>query len=205
MMFRFLGLTACFVLVAGWPFAYDSKRHRVLLSREVPNVAREQTEPMLYKVARKFYPSRKKEPLFVVISLSSSCCERDQMTRLAAQLNKDFSEEPRLLVEIMDSAAIAEHVARAGDSYRLYMSAKRGQYHLDREKGLEYVQFSHKRGRPWNEVTLNFGRARPRLKDGRKARRLANGRACGDDHSQDLYFRASAGILLGKSALSSII
>jgi hypothetical protein len=141
-----------------------------------------QSEIVPYKIARKFQPSKKNDPMFVVISVGSAYYSSDKMTRLARQLNRDFSEEPELFVEIMDDERTAENVPRAGDYYPLYMKAKRGEYHLDREKGLEYVQFSEKRGRPWNEVTLNFGRARPRLKDRRKARRLVNGRAFGDDH-----------------------
>lgn len=136
--------------------------HAVLFIHEPSAQGWGQSEAIQYKIAHKFYPSSTKDPLFVVISLASCCCEREQMTRLAAQLNSDFPEEPRLLVEIMDNAEIAEHVVRAGDSYSLYMSAKRGEYHLDREKGLEYLTFSRKRGRPWNEVTLNLGRSLPK-------------------------------------------
>lgn len=132
--------------------------------------AKVQSEIVPYKIARKFPLSKKDSPMFVVISVESAHFSRDEMTRLARQLNRDFAEEPRLFVEIMDDERIAAHVPPAGDYYSWYLSAKRGEYHLDREKGLEYLQFSNKRGRPWNEVTLNFGRARPRLKDRKKAR-----------------------------------
>jgi|SRR5712692_11223105 len=121
------------------------------------SLASDQSEIVPYKVARKLRLFKKGNPLFVVISVEPAHFVREEMTQLARQLNRDFSEEPRLLVEIMDDERIAEHVPPAGEYYEWYMSAKRGEYHLDREKGLEYVQFSTKRGRPWNELTLNLG------------------------------------------------
>jgi len=129
-----------------------------------------QPEIVPYKVARKYRLLTKGDRRLVAISVAPGPFGRDEMTRLARKLNQDFSEEPRLLVEIMDDQEIAEHVPPAGEYYHWYMSAKRGEYHLDREKGLEYVQFSTKRGRPGTEVTLNFGRTPPkRLKNKRRS------------------------------------
>ena len=128
-----------------------------------------QSEIVPYKFVRKFRLPKRGNPMFVVISVEPTRFVREEITRLAQQLNRDFSEEPRLWVEIMDDERIAQHVPPAGEYYGWYMSSKRGEYHLNRSTGVEYIQFSTTRKKPWNQVTLNLGRVpAKRLKDKRQ-------------------------------------
>lgn len=121
-----------------------------------------QANPVSYKIARMLIGMKETEEIFLVISIAPEDLNRDRMTQLAKQLNHDFADRQRVDISIFDNETLAENLVPAGSHYVDFKAAERGVYHLDRAKGVEYITFSTRRGRPSNEVKINLGRSRPK-------------------------------------------
>ena len=115
-----------------------------------------------YKVVRTIDGRKEGQGLYLFISIAPEDFSRERLTQLARQLNNDYPNEKKLDASIFDSETTALNVLPAGPEYTLFKKAERGLYHLDRAKGVEYLHFSTKPGRPSNEIKLNLTRRRPR-------------------------------------------
>ncbi|MCA1579374.1 MAG: hypothetical protein LC794_18670 [Acidobacteria bacterium] len=120
-----------------------------------------QSKPVDHKVARTIDSRKEGGGLYLLISVAPEDFVRERMTQLARQLNRDYENESKLIVSIFDNETTARNVIPAGHQYSEFKKAERGVYHLDRRKGVEYLHFSTKPGRPSNEIKLNLRRARP--------------------------------------------
>ena len=115
-----------------------------------------QSKPVDYKVARTIDGRKEGQALYLVISVAPEDFVRERMIQLARQLNKDYVNERKLDVSIFDNETTARNVIPAGHHYSDFKAAERGVYHLDRAKGVEYLHFSTKPGRPSNEIKLKL-------------------------------------------------
>ncbi len=115
-----------------------------------------QSKPVAYKIARTIDSRKERQGLYLLISVAPEDFVRERMAQLARQLNQDYVNERKLIVSIFDNETTARNVIPAGHHYSEFKEAERGVYHLDRAKGVEYLHFSTKRGRPSNEIKLNL-------------------------------------------------
>jgi hypothetical protein len=92
------------------------------------------------------------------ISINPRHFNRKDMMALARQLNKDFSHESRVAIYIFDSYRSAQtfSIISHSPTYNRDFKAFRGFYLLDRNMGKEYIEFSSARGRPRNEIRIEF-------------------------------------------------
>ena len=121
-------------------------------------------QAVTYKIARTIDGTKEGQGIFLIVSIAPEDFTRDRMTQLARQLNQDFAGQPKVDVSIFDSETVANNVVPAGAHYVDFKAAERGIYHLDRAKGVEYITFSSKPGRPANEIKINLGRTRAKRK-----------------------------------------
>jgi hypothetical protein len=95
--------------------------------------------------------------LLLQISIAPQYFNRRDMTALTALLNKEFCHEERLEVTICDTHKAAKDYSLIVDWLRGDTNAAmRGFYRLARPEGSESIIFSTERGRPLNEVEINF-------------------------------------------------
>jgi hypothetical protein len=110
-----------------------------------------------YKIARVIRSSNEKNKVYLDISVEPQYFIRDKMVFLARRLNQDFPNEPRLEATIFDDENIARNIKPIGAAYDLYKKVVRGEYHLNRIKGEEHIQFSTERGKPSDEIKVKLG------------------------------------------------
>lgn len=117
----------------------------------------EQEKPAApYKVGRTVRSSNERNKLILQISVEPEHFNRDVMVSLAQQLNRDYADEPRLVAIILDDENIARNYGPISNEFTIFKKAERGEYHLDRTKGVEYIQFSKERGRRTDEVKVTL-------------------------------------------------
>lgn len=121
----------------------------------------ENSKPLDYRVWRFPSPADKNRFTIAVASVGSKHFNREDMTALAAQLNKEFTQETRVKVGLVDDENTARLFVRGGANYPTYEKAERGRYYLDRTKCEEYIQFSTQSEKPRNEVTIKLNCSRP--------------------------------------------
>ena len=114
-----------------------------------------------YKIGRRQLLPKRPHMLLLQISIAPELFVREKMTQLAQKLNGDFSNERKVVATILDDERIAQNPPPAGAEYSLFEKVNRGQYYLDRARGHEYIAFSTERGKPANQVVINFGPNRP--------------------------------------------
>jgi hypothetical protein len=119
-----------------------------------------QSNPVSYNIARTLEGMKKTDGIYLVISIAPDDFTRERMTQLARQLNHDFADQQKVDVSIFDDETVAKNVVPAGSHYVDFKAAERGVYQLNRAKGVEYIEFSTRRGLPSNEVKVNLGRSR---------------------------------------------
>lgn len=152
-------------ILAGEPFVagIDSKKSPGQISAVV-DVAQPQSEgsrELDYRVRRFFFPADKKRFSIILVTANPKHFNREDMTALAAQLNKEFAGEIRLKAAVFDDDNIPRLFVTGGLELPEYEEARRGLYYLDRSKCREHIQFSTRSGRPKNEVTIKFNCLRP--------------------------------------------
>lgn len=95
--------------------------------------------------------------LLLQISIAPEHFNRRDMTALAHQLNQEFCKEKQLNVAICDDYRAAKDTYLISDLLRHEPSpALRGAYDLNRITGREGISFSTERGRPLNEMDIDF-------------------------------------------------
>lgn len=117
----------------------------------------EDTQSLDYHVWRVFTED-KKGFTTLVVSVDTRHFNRDDMTNLAKQLNKQFMEKPKLKVGLLDDENIARLFASGRVELSTYYEAERGRYYLDRTACRQYVEFSSKRGKPRETIRLKCER-----------------------------------------------
>lgn len=90
----------------------------------------------------------------VVASVNPKHFNREDMSALAARLNKEFANVPKLKVGLVDDENAARLFVTGRLEYPSFEKAERGRYYLDRQKCVEYIQFSTQRGKP--RQTIRF-------------------------------------------------
>jgi photosystem II stability/assembly factor-like uncharacterized protein len=111
------------------------------------------TQRIGYEVARIIRDPNKSRDVTVIISIKPEYFNRNDMLRLASQLNADFATASKLKVEILDDAKLASSYLASLDQPRRN-SARRALYSLDRKKRSEYIKFSTSRGRRYNRINI---------------------------------------------------
>jgi hypothetical protein len=122
----------------------------------LPKQTVEESKPSEYKVGQVIRNSTEPYDVTVFISTNPKHFVRDEMIRLARQLNSDFSKEQILVVEILDDDYTASNYLPVANEYTIFNKARRGLYRLNRIKGEEYIEFSTERGKPLNEVRIKL-------------------------------------------------
>ncbi len=108
-------------------------------------------------MARVVPKSSADDDVYLDISVGPQDFIRDRMISLARQLNRDYVDEPRLSAVIFDSERAARNYNPIGAGYEFYKKLERGAYYLDRVKGVEFIHFSTRRGKPADEIKINLG------------------------------------------------
>jgi len=114
--------------------------------------------PLQYRIGRVRRETVANVPVLLLqISVASDQFNRVDMIALGHRLNEDFCNEKQLAVAICDNYEAAK------DSLLMHSllvhepnPGLRGGYDLNRVTGEEGISFSTERGKPLNEVTINF-------------------------------------------------
>lgn len=109
-----------------------------------------------YLVLRFHFPADKKRAAIVLVTVDPEHFNRVDMIALAAELNKEFSEQPRMKAALFDDENTVRLFVAGGLEIPELDKSQRGMYELDRIKCKEYIQFSTRKGRPRNETTIRF-------------------------------------------------
>ena len=126
---------------------------REVSTQESPVRAR---QPVKYDVGRVIRNSNEPFDVYVVISIDSRNVVRDEMIKLARQLNQDFSDSQILVVDILDDAYIAHRYMPVANEYTIFNEARRGVYRINRVTYEEHIEFSTERGNRLDEVTIDL-------------------------------------------------
>ena len=153
-----LSISVVGLLVAG--LDYGMAPRGVSTDAVVAQTNKEGSQPLNYRVWRVFPPTKKNRLAIAVVSVAPQHFNRDDMTALAARLNKEFAQETRLRVGLVDDEDTARLFAAGRVNYPTYEKAERGRYYLDRIKCEEYIQFSTQQGKPRETIRLNCSRPR---------------------------------------------
>jgi hypothetical protein len=95
--------------------------------------------------------------LLLQISVEPIDFNRDGMIALAKQLNRDFCNVEHLNVAICDNYSAAKDASLIVNLLRHEANpALRGFYDIDRTKNKEGIDFSTKRGRPLDEMSIDL-------------------------------------------------
>jgi hypothetical protein len=95
--------------------------------------------------------------VLINISIKPTEVERSLLLLLARHLNKRYCREPRIVVGIFDNPDAAR---RFDGSSRSDLDALRGEYVLDRQRGIEYVSFTpvpDYYGHPTERIRIELG------------------------------------------------
>lgn len=149
------GVFAVGLLVAG--LNYGKVPPHVQATAEVAQFSTEDNRSLDYHVWRVF-PEDRRGFTIVVVSVNPRHFNRDDMTALAAQLNREFAERTKLKVGLLDDADTARLFVEGRVNYPTYERAERGRYYLDRTACREYIQFSTQRGKPRETIRFNCQR-----------------------------------------------
>lgn len=110
-----------------------------------------------YRIGDKYRPESNPSRLIIHISVDPKHFNRDDMIALARKLNKDFPREKQLTAAICDDYKTAKDPGIIYDLLRREPPpALRGFYDIDRVSGKEGIGFSTTRGKPLDEVSINF-------------------------------------------------
>lgn len=104
------------------------------------------------------YPEDRRGHTIVVVSVNPKHFNRNDMSSLATEFNKQFADKKKLKIGLLEDADIARLFAEGKISYPTYARAERGRYYLDRDACKEYVQFEGKKGKPRETVRFNCKR-----------------------------------------------
>ena len=143
------------LLIAG--LDYGKAPRRVNAVEAMSQSKTEDNQSLDYHVWRVFSEDRKGFTT-VVVSVNPRHFNRDDMTKLAMQLDREFAEKPKLKVGLLDDDNIARLFATGRAELSTYYTAERGRYYLDRTACREYIQFSTKRGKPRETIRLKCRR-----------------------------------------------
>lgn len=153
------GVFAVGLLVAG--LDYGKPPPHVQATPEVAQSSTEDSISLDYRVWRVF-PEDRRGFTTVVVSVNPRHFNRDDMTALAAQLNREFADRTKLKVGLLDDADTARLFVEGRANYPTYERAERGRYYLDRSACREYIQFSTQREQPRRTIRLNCSRQQRR-------------------------------------------
>lgn len=143
---------------ASWPVSGPQTQGGDKASKsQVTSDPKQDVDGVAYKVSLSMRVRREHNKLILLLSIGPENFTRDRMLMLARQLNNDFSGEARIYAVIFDSEAAARNYDPSGGSYYVSKKLERGEYYLDRVKGLESLNFSSRRGSPVNEMKLSLG------------------------------------------------
>lgn len=132
---------------------YGETSHHVEAVTALSQCNTQDSASLDYHVWRVFSEDRKGFTI-VVVSVSPTHFNRNDMTMLAARLNKEFGERKKLKIGLLDDENIARNFVSGRAEYSTYEIAERGRYYLDRSTCKEYIQFSTLRGRPRETVNI---------------------------------------------------
>lgn len=110
----------------------------------------------LYQIQHVFPPGKKNRFTTALVTLNASHFNRTDMKSLGCRLNKQFPKVTRLKAGLLDDESIARLFLSGALERTALNKAQRGLYYSDQAKHVEYIQFSTKRGRPRNEVTIRL-------------------------------------------------
>ena len=108
-----------------------------------------------YNVGWNAYSVEGSRTLLLAISVKPQHFNRDDITRLARQLNKVFCREQRLYVIILDNRRAAREF-RPTNEGAWFQRHIRGYYAFDRTTGDEGVTFSTDPSKPDDEIKITF-------------------------------------------------
>lgn len=109
-----------------------------------------------YKVTPFFVPEDQTRFAIVYVTVDPKNFNHQDMNSLASKLNRGLGKQRRLKAALFDDNFIPQLMVKGGVQLSDFYKAQRGLYYLDRIKCREYIQFSTKKGRPRNEVTIKF-------------------------------------------------
>lgn len=94
--------------------------------------------------------------LHLNISVAPDTITKDGLVQLACKLRSDFRKEERIQFWIFTDRQVAERFSfyDKSPSYHQDLRALRGEYYLDRDKGIEWVKFSTDPEKPDDRTTL---------------------------------------------------
>jgi hypothetical protein len=122
------------------------------------------SQTLEYKVWRVFPPSRGGYAL-ALVSVSPKHFNKDDMTILANQLNKDYSKEIVLKAVLFDDESIPRNFLLGGVEISTLYKEQRGLYFIDRKKCKEYIQFYADKKKPKSNIVVNFKCSSPKEKN----------------------------------------
>jgi hypothetical protein len=112
-----------------------------------------------YRIAYRRRDNSAPTRLRLHISVEPKHFNRADMASLARRLNTDFRNEQELNVVICDEYKAAKSPGIIYDLLRREPPlALRGFYELDRAKGKEGISFSTERGKPLDEIDIDFSK-----------------------------------------------
>lgn len=115
-----------------------------------------ETKSPEYKVTPFFIPEDQNRFAIIYVTVDPKNFNRQDMNAVASKLNREFGNQTRLKAAVFDDDFIPQLMVKGGVQLSDFYKAQRGLYYLDRIKCREYIQFSTKKGRPRNEVTIKF-------------------------------------------------
>lgn len=165
---RHLLLVAAGVATLAVAATFTAKRQRIAarvasapVAPEPERAAREQPaetpHAVDYKVAR-IINSTSEQKTYLYVFVEPQHFVREKMMALARRLNHDFPDRQRVMAFILDDEHTARHFNPVAGEDEIFWKACRGEYHLDRLEGEEYIQFSTRRGMKTDEMKVNLRR-----------------------------------------------
>jgi hypothetical protein len=94
--------------------------------------------------------------LYQYISVAEEVITKERLVQLACRLRSDFRKEKRMEIWIFTDRQVAERFSFSDKSptHHQDLMAMRGEYYLDRDKGIEWVKFSTDRHKPNDRTTI---------------------------------------------------
>lgn len=94
--------------------------------------------------------------LYLNISVAQEVITKERLVQLACKLRSDFRKERRMEFWIFTDRQVAERFSFYDKSptYHQDLKALRGEYYLDRDKGIEWVKFSTDPQKPDDRTTI---------------------------------------------------
>lgn len=142
-------------LIAAGP-DFSAPAPEVTTVGDKPQPQAEDSKELSYHVRRSILPKHKNQFAVIHVFVDPKHFNRHGMNALAAHLRRALPEQPKLRAVLLDDDNVARNILPLGADYQIFEKAVRGVYQIDRTKCKEFIQFSSKKGRPRNEVTMHF-------------------------------------------------